>query len=165
MTEPKPCTQYEVESRYLNDGDWPPGDEWVGFRTRWIDHKEVGYLDSAYRPSESEIQAECVKALRKAGAFVVVTSQNRRTRKQLAGLPDVLVFWHDHTMLLEFKRPGERMRPSQMAYLEDIRCHLGEHLVHWIVWSLDSLRGLLRSWNATRGSAWSDLAEALETDD
>jgi len=128
MTEPKPETQYFI------DGNWPP------------------------KQSESEIQAECVAALRRAGAFVVVTSQDRRTRKQLAGLPDVLVFWRGHTLLLEFKTFLGARRVSQLAFAASISEQLGSHLHYSTCVGMYDLLGALDYWGLD------DLADALESD-
>ena len=78
--------------------------------------------------SESAIQGEIVKRLRAAGWHVIVTSQDRRTRKQLANIPDLICFRDGTTLLIECKVPGAELRPGQVDFQCDMIPHLGTHL-------------------------------------
>ena len=82
--------------------------------------------------AESEIQAAAVKRLRDAGWFVFVTSQDKSTRRQLAGSPDVHAYRDDHALLIECKALRGKMRTSQTRFLADITPHCGPHL-HYLV--------------------------------
>ncbi len=89
--------------------------------------------------SESDIQAEIVDALRLAGWFVTVTSQDRSSRRQLSGLPDLLAFRDDKTLLIECKRPGETLHGSQRGFLQAIEPHMGKHLVYVVMDCIDDV--------------------------
>jgi Holliday junction resolvase len=88
---------------------------------------------------ESQVQHETVKRLKSAGWFVLVTSQDKATRKHVAGLPDLLAFRNNHTLLIECKGDGGKPRQSQVEFRVNIRPHEGENLHYVIVWHPDDL--------------------------
>lgn len=85
-------------------------------------------------PTEAEIQAEVVCRLRGAGWFVTVTAQDRSTRRQVAGLPDLIAVRGDRALFVECKRPGGRLRASQRRFLDEIRPHCGDHVQYAVMW-------------------------------
>lgn len=84
--------------------------------------------------SEAEIQAAFVKRLRDDKWFIKVTSQDKSTRRQLAGLPDVLAFRYGVTLLAECKRPGGTLNESQKEFERQIRPHVGPYLRYVVVY-------------------------------
>lgn len=66
---------------------------------------------------ESQVQRDVKRAYEKAGCFVAVFSQGRKTR-QTPGIPDLLIFvpgrflpwWH------ETKAPGGKQSPAQVTW-------------------------------------------------
>ena len=82
--------------------------------------------------SESDVQRIIVKRLRDAGWLVIVTSQDRQTRKQLARIPDLLCFRWGEVLLIEVKRPGGKLRPGQVEFQAAMQAHLGT-CVHYVV--------------------------------
>ena len=78
--------------------------------------------------SESAIQGEIVKRLRAGGWHVIVTSQDRRTRKQLANIPDLICFRDGTTLLVECKTQMGQLTPGQVDFQCDMLPHLGTHL-------------------------------------
>ena len=90
--------------------------------------------------SEREAQRQIVQALRAAGWFVVVTSVNRPTRRQLRGLPDLVCFRAGHVLLIEVKNDFGRLRPSQEKFRRGVWPHLGPHLDYTVartVWDVE----------------------------
>jgi len=83
--------------------------------------------------SESEIQSGIVKRLRAAGWIVIVTSQDRRTRRQLANIPDLICFRRGHALLVECKTPGGRLSEGQLKFRERIVPHLREYLEYRVM--------------------------------
>lgn len=63
---------------------------------------------------------------------MVNTGQPGKVRKQLAGLPDVLVWWQGHHFAIECKEGSDRVRPSQEAFIQATVYHTGEN-VHVVV--------------------------------
>ena len=87
--------------------------------------------------SEAEIQANIVDLLRVAGWLVIVTSQDKATRGQLAGLPDLLAVKNDRTLFIECKTAKGQLRESQERFLAALSPHLGEHVAYLLARSLD----------------------------
>jgi len=83
---------------------------------------------------ESELVAELVRRLRDTGWFTVVLAQDIRTRKQLAGLPDIMAWRNDVTLLIEAKGEGGQLRDSQIEFMQRIREHEGLHLYYLVVY-------------------------------
>lgn len=83
--------------------------------------------------NESAIQAAVVKKLRDAGWFVKVTSQDKAVRRQSAGLPDVLAWRGNHSLLIECKTPGGKLRCSQIEFRININPHEGLNLRYLII--------------------------------
>lgn len=86
-----------------------------------------------YDIGERMIQREVVRRLRAAGWLVMVTSQARSTGRQTAGLPDLLAFRHDHTLLIECKSAFGALRESQRVLMAEIQMHEGPHLTYAVV--------------------------------
>jgi hypothetical protein len=80
--------------------------------------------------NESEVAAACDKLLEDAGWMVVKTSVDRKTRKQLSGLPDRICFRQNVTLLVEYKGFGGMARESQMDFVERMYEHIGDCLAH-----------------------------------
>lgn len=55
-------------------------------------------------------QDEIVNCLRKAGRRVVILSQVG------SGVPDLLVHWSGHMLLMEVKMPGGKLTPDQAVF-------------------------------------------------
>lgn len=79
---------------------------------------------------ESHLQAHIVKRLRDAGWQVIVTSQDRRTRKQLRHIPDLIAFRDNTTLLIECKRVGGRLSDGQREFEDEVLCHTGKNLIY-----------------------------------
>jgi len=86
-----------------------------------------------YLTSESAIQAEIVKRLRASGWLVIVTSQDRRTRKQLKDIPDLICFRRGMTLLVECKTPTGKMKPGQIDFMSDLTEHIGPNLAYQVM--------------------------------
>ena len=83
-----------------------------------------------YYSRESHLQAHIVQRLKGAGWFVVVTSQDRASRAQLAGLPDLLAVRRNVVLFVECKTPEGAMRESQIDFLEQMQEHTGPNVIH-----------------------------------
>ena len=55
-------------------------------------------------------QGEIVKALRKAGVYVEITSQLGK------GFPDLVCSYRGYVTLLEVKQPGKKLTPAQVQW-------------------------------------------------
>lgn len=84
--------------------------------------------------TESEVQAAVVEKLRAAGWLVRVLSQDKSVRRQAAGLPDVLAFHGNCTLLIECKGPGGKLRESQQRFEASIRPHEGPNLRYVVIY-------------------------------
>jgi hypothetical protein len=82
---------------------------------------------------ESEIARRCDAQLRAAGWLVIVTSQDKSTRRQLAGLPDRIAIRHGYCVFVEYKSPGGELRHSQLDFYGSIAPHLGEYLRYYVI--------------------------------
>lgn len=82
---------------------------------------------------ESDVARRCDAQLRAAGWFVVVTSQDKSTRAQLAGIPDRIAIRHGHCVFIEYKAPGGELRPSQVKFYAAIAPHLGDWLYYYVI--------------------------------
>jgi hypothetical protein len=81
------------------------------------------------KPTEKQVQAGVVKALRMLGAAVWDTSQPHRA-KITPGLPDLLVFHRGRFIFAEVKRPGGRLTPAQRTFRDE--CEAAG--VAWACW-------------------------------
>lgn len=104
-------------------------------------------LKPTYRTSESEIQEACVKLLESDGWFVCITSQDRATRRHVKGLPDLIAAKHDHTLYIECKAPGRKLRKSQEEFRDNILPHTGPHLQYWVIDDPAKLAQALTLWS------------------
>lgn len=102
--------------------------------------------------TESEIQSAVVEALRKSGWEVTVTSQDKSTRRHLAGLPDLVAVRSDHILFIECKTAKGELRPSQREWHDRHMIHLGAHvqcivvrnptdIVGWVGWGHEWMSG------------------------
>ena len=89
--------------------------------------------------SEAEIKAGIKDALRRAGWKLFDSADNRRVRKQLAGLPDLVCFRHGVTLLIEAKSATGRLEPSQLMFREIIKGHTGASLLYCVARGIDDL--------------------------
>lgn len=94
---------------------------------------------------EAALQRAVVARLRAAGWLVVVTAQDVATRRQVAGLPDLLCFRYDTVVLLELKAPGGMLRESQVAFIDALAPHLGRHVVHRVIYAVEQTDFMVES--------------------
>lgn len=66
-----------------------------------------------FNPRSDENQKQIVEALRAAGASVLLL---RRCAK---GVPDLLVGYRGQNILIEVKRPGQKLKPDQQKWAAD----------------------------------------------
>jgi len=83
--------------------------------------------------NECEAQRLIVEALRDAGWFVIVTAQDKSTRRQSSGLPDLLCWRHNHFVTFEVKSWSGRLRQSQRDFERRIRSHCGRNVDHYVI--------------------------------
>lgn len=88
--------------------------------------------------SERDIQNAVIDLLRYRGWMVRELSQPRIVSGNLVGVPDVIAFRHGHTLLIECKRPGGKMRYSQCVFRDEIEPHLDATLRHMLVNDIDA---------------------------
>jgi len=100
--------------------------------------------------SESDVQRQVVEALEAAGWEVLITSQDRSTRGQSRGLPDLLCWKHNHSLLIECKSVRGRLRGSQRRFKERIAPHEGPHLRYIVVKHV----AMIEEWLAPGRGAW-----------
>jgi len=100
--------------------------------------------------SESDVQRQVVEALEAAGWEVLITSQDRSTRGQSRGLPDLLCWKHNHTLYVECKSVRGRLRGSQRRFKERIAPHEGPHLRYIVVKHPD----MIEEWLTPGRGAW-----------
>jgi len=100
-----------------------------------------------YDISESDVQDACVDLLRAAGWKVIVTSQDRRTRKQLRNLTDLIAVKHNCTLFIECKRPGGELIEGQEKFRDEILRHTGPNLHWWLIDDVEILKHALRLYN------------------
>jgi len=84
--------------------------------------------------TERQVQQATVKMFRDAGLFIIVTSQDRATRKQLEGLPDLIVIGRDRVLFVECKKFGGEVRESQIEFYDRMFPHLGPHVEYTVIW-------------------------------
>ena len=92
-----------------------------------------------YDVKESDVLSGCRKLLRTSGWFVLSTSQDRATRKQMSGLTDLIAVRYNCTLFVEGKRPGGKLRHSQKRFRDRILPHTGPNLHYLVVDDVDSL--------------------------
>lgn len=80
--------------------------------------------------TESQISDRIAEYLDVSGWFYTRRAQDIKTRRQLAGEPDIDAHRHDVTLLIEVKTATGKRRPSQVRYYERIKPHLGPHLLY-----------------------------------
>lgn len=93
--------------------------------------------------AERDLQHKAVKSLRDSGFVVRVFSQHRRVMRQVANFPDAIAFKDSRTFLLEFKAPGDKLRPGQEEFRADVLPECGEHLQHHVIDDLLQVRLLI----------------------
>ena len=79
---------------------------------------------------ERDIQNAIVDLLRWRGWMVREISQPRMVSGDLVGVPDVIAWKRGVTLLIECKRPGGKLRASQIVFYEQITPHLANTLVY-----------------------------------
>lgn len=89
--------------------------------------------------TERELRQGIVTLLRTCGWCVMPTSQPGMTKGGQSGLPDILAFRHDTTLLIECKTPTGTLRPSQAAFRDTIISHVGPHLHYIVASSVDDV--------------------------
>lgn len=91
-------------------------------------HEQYDYGQHA----ERQVQREIVERLRGAGWMVAVNSQPGKVRKQLRGLPDLLAWRADVSLLIECKSITGLLNEAQVDFLEHIDPHAGPHLIYLV---------------------------------
>lgn len=95
--------------------------------------------------SERNIQQAIVARLRWHGWMVRELSQPRAVARDLVGMPDVIAWKAGHTLLIECKRPGGRVRPSQAQFAAEIEPHKRLTLVRLFAYDVDEFADFLRA--------------------
>jgi len=108
---------------------------------RFSESKMMGPLSDR---SEAEILASVTEYLRKSGWLVIVTSQDKATRHQIAGLPDRIAIKHDRVLFIEGKAKKGQLRPSQKIFAFALSPHLGDHVIYLVARSLDDVVEAIR---------------------
>jgi len=80
-------------------------------------------MKNPLRISERDVQDAIVHRLRWHGWMVREISQRNAVTGDLIGIPDVIAFKSGHTLLIECKRPGGRVRYSQIVFSAEIDDH------------------------------------------
>jgi hypothetical protein len=93
--------------------------------------------------TEREVQDAIVARLRLHGWMVRELSQPQAVRGDLVGVPDVVAFKAGVTVLVECKRPGGRVRPSQVAFSVEIQPHLADTLRYVLTSDVDEFSARL----------------------
>lgn len=93
--------------------------------------------------SERDVQRAIVDLLRWRGWMVRELSQPRMVSGDIVGVPDVIAFHSGHTLLIECKRPGGRLRDSQKRFIEEIDPHLDTTLQHMVASDIDEFQKVL----------------------
>jgi Holliday junction resolvase len=88
--------------------------------------------------TERNVQDAIVARLRVHGWMVRELSQPQAVRGELVGMPDVIAFKDGHTLLVEVKRPGGKVRDSQRQFALELDEHAAPTLVHWITSDIDN---------------------------
>ena len=88
---------------------------------------------------ERDVQADIVRYLRLRGYYVRITSKDIQGRAQESGLPHLLAFKDNTLLMVECKRPGGKMRPSQQEFISDIQPHIGRNIRYILADNVESL--------------------------
>lgn len=96
------------------------------------------------KASERNIQDAIVGHLRWRGWMVRELSQPRAVSGELVGVPDVIAWKLGHTLLIECKRKGGRMRYSQVKFAQEIRQHERLTLFYVLMNDVDEFADFLR---------------------
>lgn len=100
--------------------------------------------------AEWQILAGTAASLRATGWFVTVTAQDKSTRRQLSGLPDMIAAKHDHVLLVECKTKSGKLRKSQQMFAAFIAEHTGKHLQYVVI----RHPAMIEEWLAVGQGAW-----------
>ena len=82
---------------------------------------------------EWQILAGTAASLRGTGWFVTVTAQDKSTRRQLSGLPDLIAAKDDCVLFVECKTKSGKLNDAQKHWRNCISLHQGPHLRHIVV--------------------------------
>jgi hypothetical protein len=93
--------------------------------------------------SEAEVRHELARRLRNTGWVTFQFSVARRVEKQLRNWPDIAAFKDDHALLIEAKRPGGELSPSQSELAERLYPHCGAHVRYLVCYMPDDVDGWL----------------------
>ena len=99
---------------------------------------------------EWEILAGTAARLRGTGWFVTITAQDKSTRRQLSGLPNLIAVKHDHVLFVECKTARGKLNDAQKHWRECIAQHKGPHLRHIVV----RHPKMIEEWLAPGRGAW-----------
>lgn len=81
--------------------------------------------------------------LRGCGWTVIVFNHNRPMPAGAKGLPDILAFGRNKTLLVEVKGDGDRLRPEQDKFAHDMDDHTGPNLFYMVAHSADDVVAFL----------------------
>jgi len=94
-------------------------------------------LRKAPRLSERDVQNSIIDFLRRTGWMVREISQRHAVHGDLVGVPDIVAWKHGVTLLIECKRPGGKMRASQVSFSDEISSHLAPTLRYTVASDID----------------------------
>ncbi len=97
------------------------------------------------------MQGAIVDLLRWHGWMVRELSQSQAVRGELVGVPDIVAWKLGVTLLVECKRPGGRVRPSQVTFSVDIQPHLADTLRYVLSSDVDEFAARLAEIEHTAG--------------
>jgi len=100
--------------------------------------------------AEWEILAGIAASLRGTGWFVTVTAQDKSTRRQLSGLPDLIAAKNDHVLFVECKTARGKLNDAQKHWRNCISQHEGPHLRYIVV----RHPAMIDEWLAPGRGAW-----------
>lgn len=100
---------------------------------------------------ERNIQAAVVHRLRWHGWMVREISQRNAVTGDLIGIPDVIAFKSGHTLMIECKRPGGKVRHSQIVFAAEIDDHAAITLTYALFDNSDKFATFLRSHETKAG--------------
>jgi hypothetical protein len=89
--------------------------------------------------SGPELTKNIVTLLTTAGYVVKFFNHNAPMPQGARGMTDIIAFCVDHTLLIEVKGTGDRIRPAQAAFAERLQPHLGAHLRYVVARSVEDV--------------------------
>ena len=94
--------------------------------------------------TEAQIRSEIKQYLHTTGWIVVDFSQHRRTTIQWKNWVDLEAFRLGVTLLMEAKTRTGKRTPGQAEFAENLKPHLGMHLVYCVPRCVEDVRQALK---------------------